>query len=61
MDIDFAENLTVLVKYEPQSLHWIKEQVTVHSGLIKVNGAKSYNLYFSETPKYMTTFSLKLK
>ena len=49
MDIDFAENLTVPVKYQPQSLHWAQEQVTVHSGLIKVNGAKSYHPYFSDT------------
>ena len=49
IDIDFAENLTVPVKYESQSLHWAQEQVTVHSGLIKVNGAKSYHHYFSDT------------
>ena len=49
MDIDFADNLTVPVKYEPQSLHWAHEQVTVHSGLIKVNIAKSYHPYFSDT------------
>ena len=33
----------------PQSLHWAQGQVTVHSGLIKVNGTKSYYLYFSDT------------
>ena len=43
MDIDFAENLTVPIKYEPQLLHWAQEQVTVHSGFIKVNGAKSHH------------------
>ena len=41
IDIDFAENLTVPVKYEPQSLHWAHEQVTVHSGITKVNGEKT--------------------
>ena len=60
MDIDFAKNLTVPVKYELQLLHWAQEQVTVHSGLIKVNGTKSYHPYF-QTLKYMTTFLLKLQ
>ena len=49
IDVDFSENLTVPVKYEPQSLHWAHEQVTVHSGLLKVNGSKSYHPYFSDT------------
>lgn len=48
LDIDFAENLTVPVKFEPQSLHWAKEQVTVHSGILKTNGQKSYHPYFSD-------------
>lgn len=49
LDVDFAENLTVPVKFEPQSLHWSKEQVTVHSGILKYNGHKSYHPYFSDT------------
>ena len=48
VDIDFAENLTVPVKHEPQSLHWCHEQVTVHSGILKARGEKSYHVYLSE-------------
>ena len=55
IDIDFAENLTVPVKYEPQSLHWAHEQVTVHSGITKVNGEKTYP-YFSDSLKHDKVF-----
>ena len=40
LDIDFSENLTVPVKFEPQSLHWSHEQITVHSDILKVSGEK---------------------
>ena len=30
VDIDFSENLQVPVKFEPQSLHWSHDQITVH-------------------------------
>ena len=36
LDVDFAENLSISVKYEPQSLHWSYEQVTKHSGIVKL-------------------------
>ena len=35
INIDFTENLTIDIKWEPQSLHWSKKQVTVHSGAVK--------------------------
>ena len=35
LDADFAENLSISVKYEPQSLHWSHELVTLHSGIVK--------------------------
>lgn len=47
IDIDFSENLSVPVKYEPQSLHWSHDQITVHSGLMKYQGEKSYHPYLS--------------
>ena len=47
IDLDFSENLKVSVKYEPQSLHWSHEQITVHSGILKVDGVKSYHPYLS--------------
>ena len=47
LDLDFSENLQVPVKYEPQSLHWAHEQLTVHSGILKCNADKSYHAYLS--------------
>ena len=47
IDIDFSENLTIGIKYEPQSLHWNKLQVTIHSGLVIFNGVKVYHPYVS--------------
>ena len=32
---------------EPQSLHWVKQQVTVHSGISKCCGEKVYHPYIS--------------
>ena len=52
IDVDFSENLQVPVKYEPQSLHWSHEQVTVHSGLMKFEGEKSYHPYLSDDKKH---------
>ena len=56
IDIDFSENLMVPVKYEPQSLHWSHEQVTVHSGILKAQGKKSYHPYISDDRKHDQTF-----
>ena len=47
--MDFSENLSVSVKYEPQSLHWALDQVIVHSGILKGHGHKSYHPYFSDS------------
>ena len=60
IDIDFAENFTVPVKYEPQLLHWSHEQVTVHSGIMKVKGEKTYHLYFSDSLKHDQVFVKKV-
>ena len=46
--VDFSENLTLQVKQEIQSLHWSKEQVTVHSGITKQDGVKKYHPYISD-------------
>ena len=46
VDVDFSENLNIPVKYEPQSLHWCHQQVSVHSGITKSNGEKLYHPYF---------------
>ena len=55
-DIDFSENLLVPVKYEPQSLHWSHKQVTIHSGILKLNGEKSYHPYISEDRQHDQSF-----
>ena len=54
--LDFSENLTVPVKQEPQSLHWSKEQKTVHSGILKMNGEKQYHPYMSDDLKHDQCF-----
>ena len=52
LDVDFSENLSVPVKYEPMSLYWGHEQVTVHLGILKVNGEKFYHPYLSDDRKH---------
>ena len=56
MDIDFSENLQVPVRFEPQSFHWSHPQITVHSGLMKFNGQKTYHPYISSEKKYDHVF-----
>ena len=51
VDINFSENLSVLVKFEPQSLHWSHEQVTVHSGITKACCEKNYHVHLSHDKK----------
>ena len=48
------------MKYEPQSLHWSHEQVTVYSGIMKVKGEKSYYPYFSDSLKHDQVFVKKV-
>ena len=55
-DVNFSENLTLLVKYQAQSLRWCYTKVTVHSGIIKIDGEKIYHVYLSENPKRDQTF-----
>ena len=49
IDIDFSENLTIGIKWEPQSMHWSKKQVTVHSAILKFNEEKVYHPYLSNS------------
>ena len=51
-DIDFSENISIPVKYEPQSLHWAHDQIIIHSGILKVGGEKSYHPYLSKDCKH---------
>ena len=50
-DIDFSENLTVPVKYEPQSLYWCPLYWYIHSGISKTNGNKIYHAHFPDDHK----------
>ena len=54
---DFAENLSVPVKFEPKSMYWSHQQVTIHSGILKVNGEKSYHPYFLDDRLHDSTFT----
>ena len=59
-DIDYSENLTIGVKWEPQSLHWSKMQVTVHSSLVKYGQEKLYHPYISDTRVHDQVFVHKV-
>lgn len=47
IDIDFSENLTIPLHKEPQDLHWSKHQISLHTGVLKEHGEKSYHIAFS--------------
>jgi hypothetical protein len=49
MDLDLAENLTIPIRESPQQMHWHKKQVTVHSGILKMNGDKEYHPYMTSS------------
>ena len=46
--VDFSENLAVPVQQEPQTLHWYKEQQTIHNIVLKGKEGKSYHPHFSD-------------
>ena len=56
LDVHFSENLSIQVKYEPQSLHWSHQKVTIHSGIRKIKGEKSYDPYVSNNLKHDQQF-----
>ena len=41
--IDFSENLTMRIKFEPQLCHWSKLRVTIHPGLVLFNNVKAHH------------------
>ena len=49
IDVDFPENFKVPVKYEPQSIHWSHEQVTIHSAILKYQGRRVTKLIYQRT------------
>ena len=56
IDIDFSENLSVPVKFEPQSKQWDHEQVTVHSGILNKGDTKYYHPYLSNDKTHDQSF-----
>ena len=54
--MDFSENLSVPIKYEPQTMHWYSQQITIHSGILFDNGNKSYHPYISVDKKHDQKF-----
>ena len=56
-DIDFSENLTIGIKYEPQSCHWFNIQVSVISGIVKFKSEKTYHPYVSDSRVHDQFFS----
>ena len=44
------------VKEEAQTMHWNHKQVTIHSGILKVNQQKSYHPYFSDNLQHDSVF-----
>ena len=52
VDIKFSENLSVPVKFKPQSLHWSLKQVIVHSGITKACSEKTYHVHLSDDKKH---------
>ena len=57
MDVDYSKNLSIPVKFEPQSLHWSHAQVTVHSGMVKTPTEKTYHPYISDEKKHDQVFA----
>ena len=50
--------MSIPVKHEQQSLHWSHEQVTIHSGIVKLpTGDKSYHPYVSDDRKHDQHFA----
>ena len=56
IDIDYFEILSVPVKQGPQSFYWRHQHVTVHFGIPKVQGDKSYHRYLSNYRIYDQIF-----
>ena len=57
MDVEFSVNLTIGIKWEPQSLPWSKKQVTVHSRTTKTYyGKKVYHPYASDSCEHNQAF-----
>ena len=54
--IDFSGNLIIPVKFEPQSMHWHLDTVTVHSGRVKLHREKSYHPYASDNKQHEQAF-----
>ena len=56
--IDFSENLTLTLPEEIQSMYWgqAKTEVSVHPGIMKLEGNKVYHPYFSDDTMHDQAF-----
>ena len=55
--MDYAENLTIPMKEQPQSMYWALKTVTVHSGITKSLEGKTYHPYLSDSVKHDQSFT----
>ena len=46
--VTFLEKLTILLKKEPQSVHWSGVEIIVHSGILRKDSNKEYHCYLSD-------------
>ena len=56
LDIDYSENLSIPVKFELQPMHWHKDTITVHSGIVKLHGGKWYHPCLSNGKRHDQTY-----
>ena len=57
LDLDFAENLTIPMKHQQQSMYWTQETVTIHSEISKSKDGKTYHPYVSDSKKHDQVFT----
>ena len=56
IDIDFSKKSKIPIKFQAQSQHWNKRAVIIHSGILHIQGVKSYHAYIC----LMTNTKIKL-
>ena len=57
MDMDYSENLTILMKKQPRSLYWTQEVYSIHSGISKSKNGKIYHRTISSKKKHDQVFT----
>ena len=57
LSLDFSENLTLPIRFEPQSMHWVKTQISIHCGILKTQDIKIYHGMFSDNKTHDQCYS----